>query len=60
MAGQTRSLDLANVGAGWVDLTDMNHNRLTPGLAASNDKIYAFGGAGKRDWISVSKETLKT
>ena len=48
MAGQTRTLDLANVGAGWVDLTDMNHDRIAPGLAASNDKVYAFGGASKR------------
>ena len=59
MAGQTRSLDLANVGAGWVDLTDMDHDRIAPGLAASNDKVYAFGGASKSDRISESKDLKK-
>ena len=41
-------LDIADTASGWRDMTDMNYDRVTAGLAAyKGEKIYAFGSVSK-------------
>ena len=41
-------LDLADLGTGWVERGDMNQQRVFPGLATYQDRMYAFGSASKK------------